>query len=482
MTLESEHRPVGKRTYYFNEHRRRAVIESYVRRPGGKVIEPELRLGYKPNVSFSTPFGDGPVHGANSVYVVEQGVDDEILTIRTAKWITMHHNCGWGHNGKFDKALTTPQPLATIPFEIVVDKLWDTNFHLSVTSGDRLGITVLSYGQPVPGATVSLSSEKGWSKSAVTDKEGRVTIQMIRDYYPPLWSQFKGPTGANFYLPHNIMRSKRQLQRGQLPPRTLHYHPSMAIFTLIKRLRILCIWSGSWAAWHDCKRFRSLYLSGTSQKTIQGDQFLMNKLRVAVNSADISRFRFYFQIVSFFLLIYGGYLAINIGDRLPTFACVFADARGGSCYLMGFQHQMSTPLDKMFTGRGIGILIGFFIFIGFFILFNKAWCGYVCPLGTIQDWITKFRTKTGIRYSTYSAPTFNKLKNIKYVLLVLLILIPMGIGNSIAGLPKISHDFGVPFCMICPGRTVLPLFNGDISQVAVSNSRPNFKLLKTLTM
>ena len=131
---------------------------------------------------------------------------------------------------------------------------------------------------------------------------------------------------------------------------------------------------------------------------------------------------------------------------------------------------MSTPFDKLFTGRGIGILIGFFIFVGFFILFNKAWCGYVCPLGTIQDWITKIRTKTGIRYSAYSAPTFNKLKTIKYLLLVLLILIPMGIGNSIAGLPKLSHDFGVPFCMICPGRTVLPLFNGDFSQVAVDFS------------
>jgi polyferredoxin len=137
---------------------------------------------------------------------------------------------------------------------------------------------------------------------------------------------------------------------------------------------------------------------------------------------------------------------------------------------MGFQHQMATPFSRMFTGRGIGILIGLFTFVGFFILFNKAWCGYVCPLGTIQDWITKIRTKMGIRYSTYSADTFDKLKIIKYALLVLLILIPMGIGNSIAGLPKLNHDFGVPFCMICPGRTVLPLFNGDISQLAIDFS------------
>ena len=196
----------------------------------------------------------------------------------------------------------------------------------------------------------------------------------------------------------------------------------------------------------------------------------MGKLRRAVNRANMSRFRFYFQIAAFGILIYGGYWAINIGDQLPTFACVFDDARGGSCYLMGFQHQMATPFSRMFTGRGIGILIGLFTFVGFFILFNKAWCGYVCPLGTIQDWITKIRTKMGIRYSTYSADTFDKLKIIKYALLVLLILIPMGIGNSIAGLPKLNHDFGVPFCMICPGRTVLPLFNGDISQLAIDFS------------
>lgn len=197
---------------------------------------------------------------------------------------------------------------------------------------------------------------------------------------------------------------------------------------------------------------------------------LINKLKRAVNRADISRFRFYVQLASFALLIYGGYLAINIGNQLPTFGCVFDDARGGSCYLMGFQHQMATPFSRLFSGRGIGILIGLATFVGFFILLNKAWCGYVCPLGTLQDWITKIRTTMGIRYSTYSASTFNRLSTVKYILLVLLILIPMGIGNSIAGLPKLSHDFGVPFCMICPGRTVLPLFTGDISQLAIDFS------------
>lgn len=196
----------------------------------------------------------------------------------------------------------------------------------------------------------------------------------------------------------------------------------------------------------------------------------MNKLRKAVNNADISRFRLLVQLISFVLLIYGGYLTINIGNQLPAFACVFDDFRGGSCYFLGLQHQMTTPFANIMSGRGIGILIGLLTFIGFFMVLNKAWCGFVCPLGTMQDWITKIRLKTGIRYSNYSSPTFTKLKTIKYLLLLLLLLIPMAIGNSLAGLPKLGHEFAVPFCMICPGRTVLPLFVGDISQIAIDFS------------
>ncbi len=187
---ESEHRPVPQRIYHLNELRRQAGVQAFVRRPDGSVIEPELRFGVNPSLSFQTPMGDGPVHGANSVYVVEQGVEDNTLIVRTAEWITMHHNCGWGHDGKFDETKTTPQSLDSIPFEIVINKLWDPNFHASVTSGDKVVITALSYGQPVPGASVTLSTEKGWNKQIVTDQDGKATLQLIRDYYPPSWPEF----------------------------------------------------------------------------------------------------------------------------------------------------------------------------------------------------------------------------------------------------------------------------------------------------
>ena len=80
----------------------------------------------------------------------------------------------------------------------------------------------------------------------------------------------------------------------------------------------------------------------------------MINLKNALNRADLSRFRLYFQAVAFLLLIYGGYLAINIGDQLPTFSCVFNDGRGGACYLLGLQHQMALPFKTLLGGAGIG--------------------------------------------------------------------------------------------------------------------------------
>ncbi len=208
----------------------------------------------------------------------------------------------------------------------------------------------------------------------------------------------------------------------------------------------------------------------------------MNRLGRTLSCGSVSRFRFWFQIAAFVLLIYGGFLAINIGDQLPTFACVYDELRGGSCYLLGFQHQMTMPFSQYISGRGIGVLVGLFTFIGFFIVFNKAWCGFACPLGTLQDWISRLRSRMGIRYATYSERGFAGLSVIKYILLALLILIPMAIGNSFFGLPKLDHDWAVPYCMICPGRTILPLFAGDISQLALDFSSTTKVTLSGLGM
>jgi ferredoxin-type protein NapH len=204
----------------------------------------------------------------------------------------------------------------------------------------------------------------------------------------------------------------------------------------------------------------------------------MSKLRDAVNNVDLKRFRFWFQLAAFVLFVYGGYLAINLGNSLPMFGCGYIrEGRAGVCYLLPLQHQLARPWEQLFGYAGIAVLTGFAIFALWFIVLNKGWCGFVCPLGTLQDWLTSLRQKLGIRQSGYSHEQFNKLTWIKYVLLALMLLIPLGIGGGLW-----SHEVGAPFCQICPGRMILPLFVGDISQWTIDFSSTGKIVLTALGM
>jgi polyferredoxin len=208
----------------------------------------------------------------------------------------------------------------------------------------------------------------------------------------------------------------------------------------------------------------------------------VKRIRQFINHSDVERFRFWFQIAAFAFLLYGGYLAIDLGNSVPTFACPFADKTGGTCYLYPLQHQMSMPVKDLFGFRGVAVLTGLATFLGFFLLFNKVWCGFACPLGTIQDWISRCRQRLRIRYGRYSNGTFRVLKKIKYVLLVLLIALPLLMGNSLFGLPMLSHDFATPYCMVCPSRTLLPLFSADAGQLAIDFSSKTKMVLTALGM
>ncbi|MEQ1533482.1 MAG: 4Fe-4S binding protein [Sideroxydans sp.] len=202
----------------------------------------------------------------------------------------------------------------------------------------------------------------------------------------------------------------------------------------------------------------------------------LESIRRAVNNVQFNRFRFWLQMFFFVLLVYGGYLAIDFGKHLPTFACGYnKELRGGMCYLMTLQHQLEWPWQKLFSVAGLTVLTGLGIFFLWFIALNKGWCGFVCPLGTIQDWLTDLRRWTGIRYSRYSDGQFQWLMQIKYVLLALMILIPLGIGAG-----WFQHDLKSPFCMICPGRTIIPIFGLDFTQWSIDFSSKTNMVMTSL--
>ncbi|MDT8448220.1 MAG: 4Fe-4S binding protein [bacterium] len=193
-------------------------------------------------------------------------------------------------------------------------------------------------------------------------------------------------------------------------------------------------------------------------------------MRRFLDLMDIRKFRWWVQLFGFVLFVYGANFGLVLDQDLPTFACPYVDGRSGNCILFVLQHRLTIPLDQVVTMRGLGLLmalVGFFIW---FVALSKSWCGFMCPMGTLQDAIAALREKMGIPYSTYAKPTMAKLGKIKWVLLSLLLLIPLAMANALPGVGKLSHEWATPFCMICPSRTLLPLFSGDFSQLGLDLS------------
>lgn len=167
------------------------------------------------------------------------------------------------------------------------------------------------------------------------------------------------------------------------------------------------------------------------------------------------------QHISFVLLIYGGRLGIHLGSSLPCFACPFVNGCGGHCYLMILQRSrvgFQVTFDYLFSRAGLEVLWPFVVFLLFFVPLSKLWCGWLCPFCLFQDWITMIRKKLGIREMIFSRKTHIRLRPIKYILLVLLILIPLCIANF-----NLHSDWALPFCRICPAKPILPMFAGNFT-------------------
>lgn len=179
----------------------------------------------------------------------------------------------------------------------------------------------------------------------------------------------------------------------------------------------------------------------------------------------VCNLRFLVQSITFAVLTYGGLFGLRLGHCLPCFACPYIGSCSGHCYLMALQRSQwgfQIPFAEVISFWGVRVLG---MFTGFFLLtimFSKTWCGWICPFGTLQDWITSLRRKLGVRESHFSWSLRARLKPIKYIVLILLIIIPMLIANA-----GFHPDIGLPFCQICPARILMPIFEGNFRYFAV---------------
>ncbi len=173
------------------------------------------------------------------------------------------------------------------------------------------------------------------------------------------------------------------------------------------------------------------------------------KTRISARDFGRKRFRFSFFTVrwlvmagSFALLVFGGrMIGTSLSSaQLPVFACPYNldQAVGASCY--SFSH-----LDVLFASSLSEILwfAGSFILSG--LLFGRLLCGFVCPLGFVQDIAYEARQALHVEGISMNERLYAVLRLVKWVML----LIFLGVGF-----------IGGSFCDFCPAMALSPAFAG----------------------
>ena len=123
-------------------------------------------------------------------------------------------------------ALTAPRVLETAPIEIVREKAANESTFFQLKSGDEQAFVVLQKGLPAQGARVRFVSHEGWSKEAVSDEQGRVSFQVIRDYFPP-WNDFQKRFKGTYLVIADISATESGAYKAQ-PYTSVHYQATLA--------------------------------------------------------------------------------------------------------------------------------------------------------------------------------------------------------------------------------------------------------------
>src|SRR5512138_2334450 len=111
----------------------------------------------------------------------------------------------------------------------------------------------------------------------------------------------------------------------------------------------------------------------------------------------LGRLRLTVQIVMLLVTVYGGallgsYMVDRMSQALPSLSCAFDKTTGDHCILIVNQHQLHHRIGEALTrvqDVTLKVFIPTMVSVGtFFMLFfflNKAFCGWVCPMGTVQE-------------------------------------------------------------------------------------------------
>lgn len=172
-----------------------AQVETLLVTPNGKPEGEPLPSANDDRMGLSFEM---PVQGFYRLYLTSRKLQGDTLNVNVAK----AEVANFGHGGDVEEAakgLLATRYSESAQMEIVRERKPDEKKFFQLKSGEEQVFIVLKKGLPLQGARVRMVSHQGWSKEEVSDEQGRVSFQIVRDYFPP-WNDFEKRFKATYLL------------------------------------------------------------------------------------------------------------------------------------------------------------------------------------------------------------------------------------------------------------------------------------------
>ena len=156
------------------------------------------------------------------------------------------------------------------------------------------------------------------------------------------------------------------------------------------------------------------------------------------------------MIIFAFIAIWGG-LIFGMGMSslsIPVLSCPWntEEMTSSSCYYL-------SHLNELFELPWYNILIFLISTVGFIILLGRVICGFLCPVGLMQDIMDKIRRKTKTEGIKMNEKMYKAVTPIKWCLVLIMTGLCFAGGN---------------FCNFCPAVAVSPVLAGMSTSLYVS--------------
>ena len=203
---------------------------------------------------------------------------------------------------------------------------------------------------------------------------------------------------------------------------------------------------------------------------------------------NLSVIRKLVQLLAFLFLVYGStivgfYAADKLSGAFPVISCSYEERTADACVLMPLQHNITKQAGTILKADSfdftmllpIATTLGTFIML--FVVLNKAFCGWLCPLGTFQEWLGIIGQKLGLQRSDSLEPALvDKIRPVKWIMLGLLVIIlPVLSGINMAG-----AEFAAPYCKVCPSRILTTLAAGQLNHLYIDTSSTGYMILSII--